>query len=194
MFSKVSKYLTQQLEEENIVPSDKLELYRYGFQQSMILTLNFLTSIIIGIVFGKALESLFLLMVYMPLRSYAGGHHSDTSEKCYVTSSMIMLIWILLLKFQLLSTSCCVIILIIGVIISTLLSPVEDKNKPLDKDEVRIYRKRALIILGIVILAWLLCVFVIHRFEQIIPIAVFTESIMLILGKIKNTKKANDVL
>lgn len=188
MFANISEYLTQQLENENVISSDKRELYRYGFQNGMILTLNFVTSILIGVIFGKVVDSIFLLAAYMPLRSYAGGHHSSSSEKCYIVSSFIMIIWMCLLKFQILPTSCCVIMLIVGLSVCFILAPVEDKNKPLDADEIRIYRKRSLAILLIEICVWLVFVLFIHRFEQVIPIVIFTEAIMLIAGKIKNNK------
>lgn len=193
MFAKLAEYLTQQLENENVISSDKRELYRYGFQNGMILTLNFITSILIGVIFGKALESIILLAAYIPLRSYAGGHHSSSSEKCYIVSSLIMIIWMCLLKFQILSTSCCVIMLIAGLIVCIMLAPVEDKNKPLDEDEIHIYRKRSFAVLLIEICVWLIFVLFIHKFKQVIPIVIFTEALMLVLGKIKNIrcKKVN---
>lgn len=193
MFAKLAEYLTQQLENENVISSDKRELYRYGFQNGMILTLNFITSILIGVIFGKALESIILLAAYIPLRSYAGGHHSSSSEKCYIVSSLIMIIWMCLLKFQILSTSCCVIMLIAGLIVCIMLAPVEGKNKPLDEDEIHIYRKRSFAVLLIEICVWLIFVLFIHKFKQVIPIVIFTEALMLVLGKIKNIrcKKVN---
>lgn len=193
MFAKLAEYLTQQLENENVISSDKRELYRYGFQNGMILTLNFITSILIGVIFGKVLESIILLAAYIPLRSYAGGHHSSSSEKCYIVSSLIMIIWICLLKFQILSTGCCVIMLIAGLIVCIMLAPVEDKNKPLDEDEIHIYRKRSFAVLLIEICVWLIFVLFIHKFKQVIPIVIFTEALMLVLGKIKNIrcKKVN---
>lgn len=193
MFAKLAEYLTQQLENETVISSDKRELYRYGFQNGMILTLNFITSILIGVIFGKALESIILLAAYIPLRSYAGGHHSSSSEKCYIVSSLIMIIWMCLLKFQILSTSCCVIMLIAGLIVFIMLAPVEDKNKPLDEDEIHIYRKRSFAVLLIEICVWLIFVLFIHKFKQVIPIVIFTEALMLVLGKIKNIrcKKVN---
>lgn len=155
--------------------------------------LNFITSILIGVIFGKALESIILLAAYIPLRSYAGGHHSSSSEKCYIVSSLIMIIWMCLLKFQILSTSCCVIMLIAGLIVFIMLAPVEDKNKPLDEDEIHIYRKRSFAVLLIEICVWLIFVLFIHKFKQVIPIVIFTEALMLLLGKIKNIryKKVN---
>lgn len=193
MFAKLAEYLTQQLENETVISSDKRELYRYGFQNAMILMLNFITSILIGVIFGKALESIILLAAYIPLRSYAGGHHSSSSEKCYIVSSLIMIIWMCLLKFQILSTSCCVIMLIAGLIVFIMLAPVEDKNKPLDEDEIHIYRKRSFAVLLIEICVWLIFVLFIHKFKQVIPIVIFTEALMLLLGKIKNIryKKVN---
>lgn len=193
MFAKVSEYLTQQLENENVISSDNRELYRYGFQNGMILTLNFVTSILIGVIFGKVLDSIFLLAAYMPLRSYAGGHHSSSSEKCYIVSSFIMIIWMCLLKFQILPTSCCLIMLIVGLAVCIMLAPVEDKNKPLDEDEIRIYRKRSFAVLLIEICVWLIFVLLIHKFEQVIPIVIFTEAIMLIAGKLKNKKYENNL-
>ncbi|MDE7192989.1 MAG: accessory gene regulator B family protein [Oscillospiraceae bacterium] len=77
MFVKLSEYITQRLENEKVIQPDNRELYRYGFQQGLILLLNFVTSVIIGVIFGKALESVLILATYIPLRSYAGGHHSD---------------------------------------------------------------------------------------------------------------------
>lgn len=192
MFAKLAEYLTQQLENETVISSDKRELYRYGFQNGMILMLNFITSILIGVIFGKALESIILLAAYIPLRSYAGGHHSSSSEKCYIVSSLIMIIWMCLLKFQILSTSCCVIMLIAGLIVFIMLAPVEDKNKPLDEDEIHIYRKRSFAVLLIEICVWLIFVLFIHKFKQVIPIVIFTEALMLLLGKIKNIRYKKD--
>lgn len=193
MFAKLAEYLTQQLENENVISSDKRDLYRYGFQYGMILTLNFITSILIGVVFGKVLESIILLATYIPLRSYAGGHHSSSSEKCYIVSSLIMIIWMRLLKSQILSTSCCVIMLISGLIVCIILAPVEDKNKPLDNDEIQIYRKKSYIVLVIEICLWILLSFIQHRVLKLIPLMVFTEAITLIIGKIKNIKMSRSI-
>lgn len=186
MFVKLSEYITQQLEKGKIIQSDNRELYQYGFQQGLILLLNFTTSIVIGMIFGKVLESILILASYIPLRSYAGGHHSDSSEKCYVVSTLITIVWMLIIKFLILSTSCWGIILLIGSVVCFTLSPVENLQKPLDEDETRMYRKRALIILAVEIFLWIFLIFIMQCFIQVIPISVFTEAVMLIVGKMKN--------
>lgn len=188
MFIKLSEYITQQLEKGKIIQSDNRELYKYGFQQGLILLLNFATSIVIGVIFGKVLESILLLAAYIPLRSYAGGHHSDSSEKCYVVSTLITVIWMLILKFLILPTSCWGIILLIGTVVCFVFSPVENLQKPLDEDETRVYRKRALIVLAVEICLWTCLTFIVQTFVQVIPLSIFTEAMMLIMGKMKNSR------
>lgn len=188
MFVKLSEYITQQLEKDKIIQSDNRELYKYGFQQGLILLLNFVTSIVIGVIFGKVLESILLLAVYIPFRSYAGGHHSDSSEKCYVVSTLITVIWMLILRFLILPTSCWGIILLIGTVICFVLLPVENLQKPLDEDETRVYRKRALIVLAVEVCLWIFLIFTVQVFVQVIPLSVFTEAVMLIIGKMKNCR------
>lgn len=186
MFIKLSEYITQQLEKGKIIQSDNRELYQYGFQQGLILLLNFVTSIVIGVIFGKVLESILLLAAYIPLRSYAGGHHSDSSEKCYAVSTLITIVWMLIIKFLMLPTSCWGIILLIGTVICFLLSPVENHQKPLDEYEIRVYRKRALIVLAVEVCLWLCLTFTVRIFVQVTPLSVFTEGMMLVFGKFKN--------
>lgn len=189
MFVKLAERITQQLENDNVISSEKRELYKYGFQQGFILALNFLTSITIGIIFGMFFESILLLAAYMPLRSYAGGHHSDSSEKCYIVSSLIMVIWICLLKFEILPISCCVIMLLISVCVCFILAPVESKNKPFDEREQDVYRKKSLVILAVEICLWLFMSVILRKYVAIIPIVMITEAVMLILGKAKNNSQ-----
>lgn len=186
MFVKLAERITQQLENDNVINSEKRELYKYGFQQGFILALNFLTSITIGIIFGMFFESILLLAAYMPLRSYAGGHHSDSSEKCYIVSSLIMVIWICLLKFEILPISCCVIMLLISACICLTFAPVESSNKPLDEREQKVYRQKSLIILAVEICLWFFISLIFRKYVAIIPIVMITEAVMLILGKAKN--------
>ena len=192
MFVKLSEYITQQLEKGKIIQSDNRELYKYGFQQGLILLLNFITSIVIGVIFGKVFESILLLAAYIPLRSYAGGHHSDSSEKCYVVSTLITVIWMLILKFLILPTSCWGIILLIGTVVCFVFSPVENFQKSLDEDETRVYRKRALIVLTVEICLWTCLTFIVQAFVQVIPLSIFTEAIMLIMGKMKNSRVSKE--
>lgn len=186
MFAKLSEQLTEQLEEEQTISSDDRELYKYGFQNGMILLLNLLTAFLIGWIFGMFWENILLLASYIPLRSYAGGHHSSTSGMCYMISSLITILWVCLLRFNVLSASCSVLLLIVGTIVCIAIAPIEDINKPFDENEKCVYRKRTLIVLAIEVFVSIVLFILGSALQTVIPLAVFTESIMLVLGKVKN--------
>ena len=78
MFTRISEYITQQLENENII-SENREIYRYGIQIGLVITLNLITSLLIGAIFGELIFSILLLAVYIPLRTYSGGYHASTT-------------------------------------------------------------------------------------------------------------------
>lgn len=87
MFYKTSVYITDILEQQNkFAPEDK-EVYRYGIQQGLNLTLNILTTITIGILSGMVYPSILFLACYMPLRSFCGGAEFYIPKTCSSTPS-----------------------------------------------------------------------------------------------------------
>lgn len=67
-------------------------------------------------------------------------------------------------------------------------APVEDKNKPLDRDEISVFKKKSLfdLINRIFYMASSISDFSARR--KTIPIVMFTESLMLVIGKLKLSK------
>lgn len=79
------------------------------------------------------------------------------------------------------------ILVLVSLVVIFLLAPVEDKNKVLDSDEKRVFRKRACIIATLEVLIY--HIFLIIRFTnsyKILSIALFLLSILMIIGRIKN--------
>lgn len=73
--------------------------------------------------------------------------------------------------------------LVIGSAVCIALAPVEGENKPLDESEYRTYRKRSLVILCVEIIIWKMLTDVGETCSEIIPIVIFTEAVMLVLGE-----------
>lgn len=149
---KLDKYLarfTQKMIHAGTIEKEDEAIYIFGLHQGIMLLLNLLTTLMIGLIFGMVWESLFLLLVYIPIRSYAGGYHARTELQCYILSvvMIVSMLWIvksfsgeILLNF---------IMFVIGVVSILFLAPLGDKNKPLDDMEQIVYRKRARILLSI---------------------------------------------
>lgn len=174
--------------EHSTIQAEDKELYTYGLKQGIIMLITFLTSIIIGYLFHMLLESILYLIFYMMLRVYAGGYHAKTPKQCYFISVLIMISVLSFLKvfswtILIIYYSC---ILPIGIIF--FLMPVEDKNKPLDKEEIIVYKKkgRYTLLLEFLILA-AFTYFHLFNLAGCIVIVFYVMAGMLILGKIKNT-------
>ena len=147
--------------------------------------LNIITTVVIGLFFGMIMQSLIFLVFYIPLRSYAGGYHAKTQIRCFATSVSIILIMMILIKYNVLSNIEYVICTIISIIIIIIFAPVEDKNKPLDDVEHKKYKYITYIILSLETIVWLILM-IMRRFSCAVSIAIIVESVMLFMGEIKN--------
>lgn len=186
MFEALSERIVCRLSDRQIISKEDKELYKYGFNIGLTVLINLLSSVIVGAFFGMIFESIIFLIGYIPLRSYGGGYHARTPLRCYFISIFIMILILVFFSYVSLA-SLYVMLLLIGMTVCIILVPVEDENKPLDADEIRIYRKRSYIVLAIEACMCILLSFVHQRIEKIIPLIIFTEAIMLVLGKIKNS-------
>ena len=126
----------------NVDEEDK-EIYLFGFYQGLIFLLNLVTALLTGIILDMFLESVLFLICFIPLRIFAGGYHAKTQFRCYVMSTVTTVILLYLIAFLQKNMGVEAIALyIIPTSIIWKLAPVQDKNKPLDLDEQKKYRKR----------------------------------------------------
>ncbi len=127
---------------DNVHEEDK-EIYLFGFYQGLIFLLNLATALFTGIILDMFLESVLFLVCFIPLRIFAGGYHAKTQLRCYVMSTITTIILLYLIGFLQKNMGVKAITLyIISACIIWCLAPVQDKNKPLDLDEQKKYRKK----------------------------------------------------
>lgn len=188
MASFSAKIIDHLAENGTINPDDK-ELYSYGLHQGLLMIANVLTTVVIGLVFGMFWSCIIFMVAYMPLRSFAGGFHARTQLMCYIYSIILTVAVLALVRFIPWTSLLCVIASIISGTLIAVLAPVEDQNKPLDSVEVRVYKKRALYILIVDLLAMLICLaFGFLNFSASISVSLLALSVMLILGKVSNSR------
>ncbi|MGI6730844.1 MAG: accessory gene regulator ArgB-like protein [Anaerovoracaceae bacterium] len=189
MKQNISRKITDSLVNAGIVPSEEKELYEYGIRQGIIMIINLATVILIGIILGMLVLCIVFMVAYIPIRTYAGGYHAGTQLTCYLLSIPFMLISLIAIKLIPWNIFICIMILLFVSVVLYRLVPVEDLNKPLDKIEVAVYRRKALIIASFLyftsILLWLLGL---RQVSASIIMALLMISQMLILGAFKNSK------
>lgn len=193
MFYKASVYISDILEQQNKFSTEDKELYRYGIQQGLNILLNIITTIIIGALCGMIFPSIIFLLSYMPLRSFCGGYHAKTHMHCYICSIIMITGILLIAKYFTFDIIVYEFLLLISLILIFLLAPIEDRNKTLDKDEKRIFRKKSYAIA--ILEVFIYHIFLIIHFInicKILSIALFSLSILMIIGWLKNLKIVND--
>lgn len=186
MLEAVTRKIICFVEKSNSYDEKNLEIYEYGIKQGILLLINLLTAFIIGIILNSVLNCFIFMTTYIILRRYSGGYHAKTQLSCYLLS--IPLISISLLAIEHLPQTGFVLLGMAGAagVIIFLLSPAEDRNKPLDEMEKNIYGKRARIIL---VLEEFLILLLFHLgFKEMalcVTVALVVAGGMVVMGKIR---------
>lgn len=162
---------------------DERSVIEFGIGILLSKMLNLITEIIIGCLFSMLFETVIFLLTFSFLRSYAGGFHASSSLKCYISSSAIMSVALLIIKYVDMPFVN-IVFTLLGVVLCLFFAPVGSKNKPLDAIEKAVYRKRTMIILFIILLVMIVSYFLhINIVFVTLSVVVLIEGIMLILGK-----------
>lgn len=184
---RLSCKIGDDLVQSNIVKEEDAEIYIYGINQILVSVLNVSSALIIGLILEAFFEAVVFMAAYIPLRIFAGGYHAKTPLRCYIFSVIMLVIVSLGIKYLPLAEWVYYAILLAAAIVVLVLSPVEDRNKPLDEIEHKVYKRRAIFIAAAELLIGLalrlaglgnLFVAVVYSFCML--------SIMLVAGKVKN--------
>ena len=132
MFDKISGFITDTLIEGKVIKSEERNLYLYCFGTIIEMSANLLATLIIGILLHRFIETLIFMLVFIPLRSFAGGYHCEKAESCFILSifvySTVMLSYKYLYGISIYWICAICLADFIAVII---MSPVVSPNKPL---------------------------------------------------------------
>lgn len=193
MFARIAERITEELEDNQIIKSEDRELYAYGLNQGITIILNMITTLCIGLLFGCIVELLVFMVAYIPLRSFAGGYHSKTPLRCYLSSIVMLIIVSVAIQYVTLKIWVYYIIVAVSVMIIAVLAPVEDRNKPLDDIEMKVYKRRTIVCLSLEIILFVLSI--LFKWDAawiILSYELTLMSIILMIGSLKN--KINDFL
>lgn len=186
---KLSHILTCYLVRKNVVAAEKSCIYQYGFQIGMEVCLNTIISILIAIYFHMEWETIIFFVVFMLLRSYAGGLHLNTYISCLICSCMSLLGLLMIVKYWNVDSSLSMGIVFISLIFIKFLSPVQDMNRPISPDEMKMFGKKLnYSILVIILLSVIFYVLQLKKMLLMISVTTSFMTCILILGKL-NYKK-----
>lgn len=191
--ARLSSKIGNDLVRSNVVKEEDTEIYIYGINQILTSVLNVSSALIIGLIFGTFFEVAVFMAAYIPLRSFAGGYHAKTPLRCYIFSVIMLIIVSIGMKYLSLTEWVYYAFLSAAVLIVLILSPVEDRNKPLDEIEHKVYKRRAIFITAAELLIGVAFKLVgLDNLFVAVVYSFFTLSAMLIAGKVKNIRSRNN--
>ena len=179
--------MTQMLVTSSLIEEGDWELYSYGFFMIIGRIYYFFVTVVTGLLMGIPFESALFYVVFMVLRTYAGGVHAKTEIACSVLTTLAMISSVLGIKqLELLDNSLFPLLMLgTGSLCILLFSPMDTNEKPLDEQEQGKYKAICVVIvLMCIIVALISQLFSIHRIFYAIVCSIFLESILLIVGKI----------
>jgi accessory gene regulator B len=193
MYKRIANHISESLVSSKAITETEITVYSYAAE----LLLSSITGLVIcfgiGILFDAPLGSVIFLAVYCPLRQFSGGYHAANHIYCGAIFCFVFLINMIVARTIPLTANFMPLMILItsglSVITIIILGPIEDKNRPLNDDEIARFRKKSVVlsIIALVAIASLV------KFQQLeisyyACSAVLILSILLVMGKIKNMK------
>lgn len=149
MLFKVSGKITDRLVLKNVIKKEDWEIYQYGMYQLILNIVDIGTILMLGIVFNEIWQAFVIMGAFASMRAYAGGYHATTPLRCYLLTTIITVITLLVIKYAKIEYFVWIVLLFVSSVVILMLSPVESENKPLDIMEKKIYKKNTYIIWGV---------------------------------------------
>ena len=163
-----------------------------AFGLELIFTYFFGTAIlmIISVLCRQPLAWLVFILGFSPLRTSAGGFHAKSQLSCFVVSSVIFLLSMIVSFYLSWTTTVYLLVCSVTLILVLLLSPVEAVNKKLTQEQRCKNRTRSIIISVInIAITLLFCVMnVVSALINLYFAGVAMAAASLIIAKIKTTE------
>lgn len=166
MLEKLSEKFSNKLLEEKVIDENRKEVYTYGFMIAFSTMAAILSIIILSIIFSDFWSGIIFVTVFLLLRTFSGGYHSDTYLKCFIITNSVYIItyWASRLLYFYKNNSTYIILLIVSALAGLYLffnKPVVNKNNLISEKTVaknrKVLRVFTVLITTISIIGLILC-------------------------------------
>ena len=95
MIEKMALKIVNQMEKQKIISKSNCEYYEYALIAMVENAITVGTMLLLGMLFGKILQTICFLLFFLSLRKRTGGFHADKFWQCYLgTVITFIVIWI----------------------------------------------------------------------------------------------------
>ncbi len=174
---------------ENIKEYDE-EIIEYGMDMFKTMVIGVICSVIIAFIFGELQKGCAFVLLLLPLRQNAGGLHMKTRGRCAVVSAAIYVAVLLVFKYICIAKEAQVILYLCLSVVLVMMAPVQNSERLLNKEELKVYGKRSRLILEIETVIFMgLIVMHNEQWAMVLLCVLIVADFLIITGKIKNIFK-----
>lgn len=139
MFRYIAEDIAFLLIKNKIVDIEEREVYVYGLEVLLLNISNIIIALIISLITKSMWHFVAFILIFVPLRIFVGGYHAKTSEICFIYTSLVYALTVLIIKlFPLLNQNIAAIIVTTILLIPIMVfSPLENSNNPLGENRKR---------------------------------------------------------
>jgi len=183
----ISKYITDLLVINNIIPTEKKEVYLYHIYIKLSKFAFIIISLLISYVYFDIINSLIFLYIFLRLRSLSGGFHLNNSFLCFISSILLVISGNILatniinIFDSFLSRTMLFLLVLIICHISVSIAPINHPNLKLTlKEALALKQKLKIVIIRISIISTILLIFNSDYFIIIQTAITFNFSLMIV--------------
>lgn len=187
MFHNLAVDIAFLLIKNKIVDIQHREVYVYGLEVILLNGGLLVTFLIISLLCGEMMNFLAYLIFFLPMRLFSGGYHAETSERCFVLSTIMFGVSIATTKFfPLLYLNWKWIAAgVASIIIILALSPMINENNPLTKVQQKRNRIIVCILLAVDLVVFILCCNYAWNIASNELVFISINALLLIFGRLK---------
>ncbi len=182
----LSKKLTNYILVKGVIEENDFEIYQYGFQRFLELSINIICSIIIAILLDMKLECIAFFLFFIPLRSYSGGFHMKHYLSCLFLSCLSLTGILCIVKYFSSTPLFSCILYFISLVVIKITGSVDHPNRNVNEEDNLYFNKRTNIILIMSFIIFIILLLSNKTRYLLLEALVFTlTSISLLIGKIQ---------
>lgn len=186
MMEKIAKRLTAYIIGKGIVAESEEKIYLYGFQMGLELISNLIVSVLIAMKMDMLPQAAIFFIVFIPIRSYAGGFHFDQYLHCFILSVVTYVGVLELSQILTIAGEIHVVADVVLLILVWYLFPVQNVRRMIDEDEKRYFSKKLQqILVADFVLIVVLLVLKKEDLLAVVSLTLVLIVVSMIAGKIK---------
>lgn len=193
MIAKLSNIVTEKLISQKNITQEDREIYAFGLELLFTNCINFIVMGAAAAAMGQLTGYVIFLVLFAPLRSLAGGYHAKSSLSCFILSNSVTAIILLLFpNVPEMVTGVSGLYLFFAVAgTAALLAPVENMQKPLEKEEKKVYgRYGRLMIAAETVIAFFLHRSSYFQYFWLVLLIMILITLSEIMGVIQNRNRS----